>query len=166
MDIIRVARDENVKKVEWVLWHESEIRDALEEAVKSVPMTGGAPSGHAYISDRTAAQAIKLADGVPAVEFYECARGGRMLKCANGCRQYQKCLRTLDNPAQWLTVCGAVFRYCERDPIRREVFRRRYSHGRTRRAARIAESTYYFVLGEIRSYALQAAAQVGVIRVF
>jgi len=163
--MIRVARDENVKKIEWVLWHESEIRDALEEAVKGSGRTGGAPSGHAYISDTTASQAIKLADGVPYIEFYECARG-RMSKCAGGCRQYQKCLRTLDNPSQWLSVCGAVARYCEHDPIRREVFRRRYARGRTRRNTRIAESTYYFVLGEIRSYALQAAAQAQVIKVF
>lgn len=162
----RAAKDENIKKIEWVLWHEGEIRDALDEALTGHRHTGGAPSGHARIVDTTAQQAIRLADGVPYVEWYECPRGGRRKRCAGGCRQAQSCLRSLSAPAQWLTVCAAVRDWCEADAIRREVFKRRYSPTRGRRATRISESTYYFVLGEIRAFALSAAAQVQVIRVF
>lgn len=163
--MIRAARDENIKKIEWVLWHEQDIREALEEATIGGGHTGGAPSGHVRIADTTAAQAIRLAEGVPRVEWYECPHGYRKTKCASGCRQYESCLKSLSNPAQWLTVCSAVADWCDGDALRREVFRRRY-RSKGRMAGRISESTYYFVLSEIRSFALQAAAQAQVVRVF
>ena len=164
--LVRAARDDNIKKIEFVLWHENEIRDALMEAVTGGGHTGGAPSGHARISDKTAQTAIKLAEGVPYIEWYECPRGRQKARCASGCKQYQSCLRGLKNPAQWLTVCSAVVAFCEGDAIRREVFRRRYTPNRGRRSTMISESTYYFVLNEIRAFALSAAAQAQVIRVF
>lgn len=164
-DSLRIARDENIKKIEFVLWHKDEIREALEEAACTTH-TGGAPSGHARIVDTTATQAIKLAEGVSFVEWFECPRGRRRAKCFDGCKELIGCRRTLEKPSQWLSVIGAVERFCEQDALRKEVFRRRYLPGRNRRGALLSSSTYYFVLGEIRSYALQAAAQAQVIKVF
>jgi len=164
--LVRIARDEHIKKLEFVLWHEVDIREALEEATNTIAHTGGAPSGHARIVDTTATQAIKLAEGVPFVEWFECPRGRRRAKCYDGCKQLVGCRRTLEKPSQWLTVCAAVTAFCDQDALRREVFRLRYSPHVGRRVSNLASSTYYFVLGEIRSFALQAAAQAGVIKVF
>ena len=163
---MRIARDENIKKIEFVLWHKDEIREALEEAANTVVHTGGAPSGHARIVDTTATQAIKLAEGVAFVEWFECPRGRRRAKCFDGCKELIGCRRTLEKPSQWLSVVGAVERFCEQDALRKEVFRRRYLPSKHRRGALLSSSTYYFVLGEIRSFALQAAAQAQVIKVF
>ena len=72
----RESRDSNIRKIEYMIRHEKQIADAVEEA-KLAPRghTGGAPSGHSFVSDPTAAQAIRNADEVSIVDL-EC--GGRV----------------------------------------------------------------------------------------
>ena len=160
--------DANIKLVEFVFRHEREIRESLNEAVSGEKHESGGVASNVK-SDRTASQAIRLADGVPFVEWYECPRGRRRSRCVGGCKQYQHCLKTLHNPAQWLTVCAAVADWCKGDTIRREVFRRKYagfSRFSTMRRLHIAERTYYSVVDDIRSFALQCACQLQLIKAF
>ncbi len=144
----RESRDGNVRRIEWAIRHEKEIHDAIEEA-KLAPRghTGGA-LGHSFISDPTAAQAIRRAVEVRRVDV-----GGRPLEW----------------PERWIAVVCAVRNWCDRDTVRAEIFKRRYSgesYISTCHSLHIAEQTYHFILKEIRGYALQAAAQAQVVKVF
>jgi hypothetical protein len=145
----RESRDGNVRKIEWAIRNEKLIFEAVEEA-RCAPRghTGGSPTGHSYVSDPTAAQAIRQAE-----EVYRVDVGGRPLEW----------------PERWLTVVNAVRQWCGRDAIRAEIFKRRYSgesYKSTCHAIHIADQTYHFALKEIRGFALQAAAQAQVIQVF
>ena len=143
----RESRDANVRKIEYMIRHERQIAEAVEEA-KLAPRghTGGA--GHSFVSDPTAAQAIRNADEVSLVEI----DGGRV-----------------EWPERWLKVVSAVRAWCGNDTIRAEIFKRRYVgewYRETCDKLNIASSTYNFMLGEIRGYALQCAAQAQVIKIF
>ena len=73
-------------------------------------------------------------------------------------------------PEAWISVIDAVKAWCGRDEIRQEIYRRRYKLGESYKTScwdlHIAQSTYHFVLTEIRNYAFACAAQAQVIRVF
>ena len=147
----RESRDANVRKIEYMIRHERQIAEAVTEA-KLAPRghTGGAPSGHSFVSDPTAAQAIRNADEVSLVEI---DGGGRV-----------------EWPERWLKVVGAVRNWCNNDIFKAAIFTRRYeqnenSHA-TCAAVNIEINTYYYFLREIRNYAAQCAAQCQVIRVF
>ena len=146
----RESRDANVRKIEYMIRHEKQIAEAVTEA-KLAPRwhTGGAPSGHSFVSDPTAAQAIRNADEVSLVEIYG---GGRV-----------------EWPERWLKVVSAVRNWCGNDTIRAEIFKRKYDgevYHATCYALHIAERTYYDILAEIRGYALQCAAQMQVVKIF
>ena len=146
----RRTGDANIDKIENVFRQEREIRDAVLEAmVGAGGHTGGGSTGHSFISDPTAATALKRAE----------------LDCV--------ILPTTDRifrPTSWLAVIDAVRSWCGRDTIKAELFRRRYAVGESRhstcREINIEKSTYYAILGEIRNYALQCAAQMQLIRIF
>ena len=147
----RESRDANVRKIEYMIRHEKQIAEAVTEA-KLAPRghTGGAPSGHSFVSDPTAAQAIRNADEVSIVEI---DGGGRV-----------------EWPERWLKVVGAVRNWCNNDIFKAAIFTRRYeqnenSHA-TCAAVNIEINTYYYFLREIRNYAAQCAAQCQVIWVF
>lgn len=142
----REARDRNVRKIEFMIRHEKEIAAAVEEARLCVRgHTGGTPSGHSYVSDPTAAQAIRKAEELPFVEIDKLGR--------------------VEWPERWLKVVAAVREWCGRDTIRAEVFKRRYVP-KFRSEMRLASSTYYFMLGRIFDHSLQCAAQAQVIKIF
>ena len=146
----RESRDANVRKIEYMIRHERQIAEAVTEA-KLAPRghTGGAPSGHNYVSDPTAAQAIRNADEVSLVEI---DGGGRV-----------------EWPERWLKVVGAVRSWCGNDTIRAEIFKRRYngeSYLSTCCFLRVTQHTYHDILQEIRQYAIQCACQVQLIKVF
>lgn len=146
----RESRDANVRKIEYMIRHEKQIAEAVTEA-KLAPRghTGGAPSGHSFVSDPTAAQAIRNADEVSIVEI---DGGGRV-----------------EWPERWLKVVSVIRAWCGHDTLRAEIFKRRYINEWYRDTCdelNIASSTYNYILGEIRSYALQCAAQAQVIKVF
>ncbi len=146
----REARDHNVRRIEYMIRHEKEITQAVDEA-KHSPRghSGGAATGHSFVSDPTAAQAIRLADELTIVQVAG---------------------RDVFYPERWLKVISALRSWCGRDNIRAEIFRRKYHTGegyhRTCFALHIAERTYYDILAEIRGYALQCAAQAQVVKVF
>ena len=146
----RESRDANVRKIEFMIRHEKQIAEAVEEA-KLAPRghTGGAPSEHSFVSDPTAAQAIRNADEVSIVDL---EGGGRV-----------------EFPERWLKVVSAVRAWCGTDTIRAEIFKRKYNgeaYHSTCYVLHIAERTYYDILAEIRGYALQCAAQMQVVKIF
>lgn len=134
-----------MRQVEWALRHEQEIADAVAEAkIGGRGHTGGAPTGHSFVSDPTAVQAIRQAEELSSVEI----EGGSRVEW----------------PERWLKVIAAVREWCGQDSIRSEVYKNRYQGRSCGRS--LSGSTFYFVLWEIRYFSLQAAAQAQVIRVF
>lgn len=146
----RESRDGNVRRVEWHIKHEREIRDAVTEAkTSSGGHTGGAPSGHTYISDPTAIQAIRAADELRVVDI---EGGGRV-----------------EWPERWLTVIDAIKRWCGTDTIRAEIFKRRFrgeSYVVTCDDLHIGQSTHSAIMAEIRGYEVQCACQAQLVKVF
>lgn len=146
----RRSRDRNVRAFEFVMRNERKIREAVKEVrLCKKGYTGGAPTGHAHIADPTAGEAIRRAEEL---SFVEIEGGGR-----------------IEWPERWLRVIDAVRAWCEPDGVRREILRRRYggeSYIATCREVHISERRYHEIIFAIRSYALQCAAQVQVIKVF
>ena len=146
----RRSRDKNVRAFEFMMRNERKIRDAVEETRASKKgRTGRTPTGHAYISDPTAGEAIRNAEEL---HFVEIEGGGRV-----------------EWPERWLRVIDAVRAWCEPDAIRVEILRRRYSGESyiiTCTAIHISERRYHDILFQLRSYALQCAAQMQVVKVF
>ena len=146
----RRSRDRNVRAFEFMIRNEKKIRDAVEEArANKGGHTGGTPTGHAFISDPTAGEAIR---NVEELSFVEIEGGGRV-----------------EWPERWLRVIDAVRAWCEPDAVRAEILRRRYngeSYVVTCREVHISSRVYHDVLYKIRVYAVQCAAQVQVIKVF
>lgn len=147
----RKSRDMNVRAFEFMIRNEKKIRDAVEEArANKRGHTGGTQTGHAFISDPTAGEAIRNVEELSVVEI---EGGGRV-----------------EWPERWLRVIDAVRSWCGNDALKSEIFARRYERGEnshiTCYAVNIEINTYYYFLREIRSFALQCAAQCQVIRVF
>ena len=144
----RTARDWKVRKCEWVFRNEKKIREAVFEA-RACASKRRENTGHGYISDPTAAVAVRRSDPLPVVEF----DGGRC-----------------ERPETWLLVVAAVRRWCGEDNIRASIFRRRYEIGesyvKTCQRVHVSSSTYHSILGEIRNFAIQCAAQAQLIQVF
>lgn len=146
----RRSRDRNVRAFEFMMRNERNIREAVAETKAAKRgHTGAAPTGHAFVADPTASEAIRSADELAYVEI---EGGGRV-----------------EWPERWLRVIDAVRAWCEPDGVRREILRRRYggeSYIATCREVHISERRYHEIIFAIRSYALQCAAQVQVIKVF
>ena len=152
----RRSRDKNVRTFEFMMRNEKKIRDAVEEARASKKgPTGRTPTGHAYISDPTAGEAIRNAEEL---HFVEIEGGGRV-----------------EWPERWLRVIDAVRAWCEPSYLRREILRRRYAGEswvltcaeiQVAKRKYLSERRYHEILSEIRSYALQCAAQMQVVKVF
>ena len=104
----RRSRDRNVRAFEFMIRNEKKIRDAVEEArANKGSHTGGTPTGHAFISDPTAGEAIRNVEELSVVEI---EGGGRV-----------------EWPERWLRVIDAVRAWCEPFYLRREILRRRYT---------------------------------------
>ena len=151
MELQRRCRVKNIDRIEEMFRREKELREAvLERKLGGGGRTGGAPTGHSYVSDPTAVGALRLAAELNSVAL------------SNGYVVYK--------PEAWLSVVDAVKAWCSRDEIRQEIFRRRYNVRESYKTScwelHIAQSTYHFVLTEIRNHALACAAQAQVIRVF
>ena len=152
----RRSRDRNVRAFEFMMRNERKIREAVEETRSSKrSRTGRTPTGHAYISDPTAGEAIRNAEEL---HFVEIEGGGK-----------------IEWPERWLRVIDAVRAWCEFSYLRREILRRRYageswvltcSEIQVAKRKYLSERRYHEVLSEIRGYALQCAAQAQVIKVF
>ena len=66
----RRSRDKNVRIFEFMIRNEKRIREAVEEARSGKGgRTGGATSGHCYIPDPTAGEAIRNTEEIHCVEI-------------------------------------------------------------------------------------------------
>ena len=148
----RRTGNRNIDTIEDIFRREKEIREAVLEAkIGSGGHTGGAPSGHSYISDPTPAAALRRAAELNCVTLYPSKE-------------------RIFRPEAWLAVVDAVREWCSKDILKAEIFKRRYSQNEnshdTCDSVNIEINTYYYFLREIRSYALACAAQEQVVRVF
>ena len=144
----REARDRNVRRIEYMIRHEKQIAEAVEEARLSVFGQPEIPSGGSAISKPTEAMAIRLADELREVDV-------------DG--------RPVEWPERWLKVISAVRDWCGQDTIREEIFRRRYSgegYIRTCYDLHIVQQTYSVFLRDIRDFAIKCACQMQLIKVF
>lgn len=141
----------NVDVIEDMFRRERDLADAvLESKIGTQGHTGGAPSGHSYISDPTAIAAIRRAVELNTVTLRD---GTRIFK-----------------PEKWLEVIHAVKDWCAKDTLKDEVYKRRYlrreSYVTTCSDIHIVQQTYSLLLWDIRNFALQCAAQAQLIRVY
>ena len=148
----RRTGNKNVDKIEDIFRREKEIREAVLEAkLGTGGHTGGAPSGHSYISDPTPAAALRRAAELSCVTLYPSKE-------------------RIFRPEAWLAVVDAVKAWCGRDTVKAEIFKRRYTGKEksydTCLEIHVEKSTYYSILMEIRNFALACAAQEQLVRVF
>jgi len=94
----------DVGEVEYIFQHEREIQDAVLEAkLGTGGHTGGAPSGHSYISDPTPAAALRNVEEINCVTLQDKTR--------------------IFNPEKWLKVIHEVREWCNIDDIDNMIFR-------------------------------------------
>ena len=148
----RRTGNRNIDTIEDIFRREKEIREAVLEAkISGGGHTGGAASGHSYISDPTPAAALRRAVELNSVTLYPSKE-------------------RIFRPEAWLSVVDAVRAWCGRDSIKAEIFKRRYSGKEnsysTCMEIHVEKSTYYSILMEIRNFAIACAAQEQLVRVF
>ena len=103
----RFRGDNSLRLIEFVLYKERDIRLAVYEAKNATSAhTGGAPSGHAYIADPTAVQAVRNSVELPSVTF------------PNG--------KTLYWPERWLAVVDKLRKWTEDRAIAGGILYDRY----------------------------------------
>ena len=151
----RRSRNKHVRTVEFMFRNEIEIWEAVEKAKhRTGGNMGGASSGHAFISDPTATEAIRNAEEL------------RFVEIRNGVR--------IEWPERWLRIIDAVRDWCEPNVLKREILRRRYSgESWVKTCAEIkvkdkhlTESKYHRVVAQICTFAVQCAAQMQVVKIF
>lgn len=140
------VRDKAYRLVEKILRNQRSIERAVKEARMQSGGHSGGGSGHAYISDPTAQQAVRLATELQAV--------------------------TLDNgwtvrlPERWLKIVQHLYRECPATESR--AMRYYYSgHSAVETGVYCAmdESTVYRIRQEFRHMATELACQLGLVRV-
>ena len=140
----RFRGDESLRAIEFVLYNEREIRLAVYETKNATAgHTGGAPSGHAYIADPTAVQAVRNSVELPMVTLSD----NKTLY------QPERWLAFVDKLKSWAAkddvADGVLFDRYHGEPYQRTCYRLNISHGK---------DTDY--LSKIRNHAKVIAAKV------
>lgn len=143
----RLCGTEIIKQIDFVFFAEKEIRAAVIDA-RNRPSGGttGGSNGHAFISDPTAMTAMRNTTELRSVVL--------------------KSERKVSYPERWLAVLERTYSAC--DDIKQQVAKRHYRgehYGRTCRELNITQSTYSYLLNDVRHFAAVCAAQMGLIRV-
>ena len=132
--------------VEWHLFHEKEIRQAVDEARLDVASTGAGSS--AIISSPTESAALRNITPLSKVVLSD---GSEVVK-----------------PELWLLAIKKI--YAGLDKKQTTIARKRYRQGesytRTCMSLEISQNTYFHTLNSIRSYAVVVAVQAGLVKVF
>lgn len=144
----RKSADDNIRIIEHILYKEQAIREAVEDYRASRGgHSGGAPSGHAFISDPTAGEAIRNVEEICVVTIDS---GERIFK-----------------PERWLLLINELKVWAEKDSIKCGLLKRRY-HGEDYKVTclelAISQATYSTNLQEIRAYALAIACQLELVK--
>ncbi len=135
---------EYVKKIDFVFYHEHEIRAAVRDARAGSKPQGGI-RGKNHISNPTEAQAIRNVSPLRSVRV----RG-----------------ESLEWPEDWLRVVDAVYGWCTGDRL--IVAHDRYhnvDYADTCAKMCISSKTYYNFLNDVRQRAALCAVQLGLIKV-
>ena len=145
----RFRGDDSLRAIEFVLYNEREIRLAVFEARNnSVCHTGGSPSGHAYIADPTAIQAVRNAEELPSVTL------------SDG--------KTLSLPEKWLSVIDKLREWASLDTIAHGILHDRYHEEPWQYSTNrlnISHTTYTNYLDRIRTQAKIIAAKFDLIEI-
>lgn len=139
----RQTGTEYVRKIDFVFYHEREIREAVLDAREGAGKQAARNKNR--IGDPTAARAIRNVTPLQSVRV----RGTR-----------------LEWPEHWLQVVDAVYAWCAGDRL--VVARDRYQgidYADTCVKLSISTKTYYNLLDGVRQYAALCAVQLGVIKV-
>lgn len=144
----RAAIDSTTRHIELVFYREREIKRAVRLARENV--TGGhsgGSNGHAFVSDPTALEGIRLATELKQVTLPD----GVVIK----------------RPERWLRLVSGVYEVL--DDISRRVatckYHRRESWKTTTVELGIDRNTYYTIVNDVRTLAKMAACQLGLIKV-
>ncbi|WP_416449312.1 hypothetical protein [Megasphaera jansseni] len=144
----RAAIDSTTRHIELMFYREKEIKRAVRLARENV--TGGhsgGGNGHAFVSDPTALEGIRLATELKQVTLSD----GVVIK----------------RPERWLRLVDGVYEAL--DDISRRVatckYRRRESWKSTTVEFGIDRNTYYTIVNDVRTLAKMGACQLGLIRV-
>lgn len=140
------TRDEYIEKVDFMFYHEADIKKAVRERRMDSGHTGKATAGKSgYISDPTAQEAIRNVTPIKSI--------------------WVKDTKVL-HPEKWLYVIRATYEHL--DNIQSKVARSRY-HGENYQDTCIklciSSSTYARIMAETRMYAAACAAQFGLVKI-
>lgn len=142
----RLCGRDCIKEIDFAFFAEREIQAAITDARNRPSGPKGGAGGNAFISDPTANNAIRNITELRSVHL----RNGRDLK----------------QPEKWLHVIDRTYAAC--DKLKLEVAKRHYRgehYGRTCRELAITQSTYSYLLNDVRLFAIMCAVQEGLIRV-
>ena len=132
--------------VEWHLFHEKEIRQAVDEARLDVASTGAGSS--AIISSPTESAALRNITPLSKVVLSD---GSEVVK-----------------PELWLLAIKKI--YAGLDKKQKTIAKKRYRQGesyiKTCLNLTISQNTYFNTLTAIRNYAVVVAVQAGLVKVF
>ena len=132
--------------VEWHLFHEKEIRQAVDEARLDVASTGAGSS--AIISSPTESTALRNITPLSKVVLSD---GSEVVR-----------------PELWLLAIKKIYEGLDKKQktIARKRYRQGESYTRTCMSLEISQNTYFHTLNSIRSYAVVVAVQAGLVKVF
>ncbi len=132
--------------VEWHLFREKEIKQAVDEARLDVASTGAGSS--AIISSPTESAALRNITPLSKVVLSD---GSEVVK-----------------PELWLLAIKKIYEGLNKKQktIARKRYRQGKSYTRTCMDLEISQNTYFHTLNSIRSYAVVVAVQAGLVKVF
>ena len=132
--------------VEWHLFREKEIKQAVDEARLDVASTGAGSS--AIISSPTESAALRNITPLSKVVLSD---GSEVVK-----------------PELWLLAIKKIYEGLNKKQktIARKRYRQGESYTRTCMNLEISQNTYFHTLNSIRSYAVAVAVQAGLVKVF
>jgi hypothetical protein len=142
----RTGPELTIRMITFMFYRENQIRRAVKEARNDHGGHTGGSCGHAYVSDPTASQGIRMAEEIPSVVLDDGSE--------------------IRRPERWLAVIEAT--YSKQEELNRKALRMRYNgeHWRTIcDACHMSHDVYYTVLRESQQFAIAAACQQDLIKV-
>lgn len=144
----KTSYDAKMKRIDYMMYHRNDIKKAVSAArtKKSLARTGGG-NGHAYMHDDTAIRAIANADKI------------NVVKLENG--------DTVQHAEDWINVIAAT--YENSGSMQRKLITLKYENDEKIESICVSldinSSIYQSILDSIRSYAIAAACQQGIMKV-
>lgn len=145
----RTRKDPKKQTIQFIFYHEQvlkrAVREAREESLSTAGHTAGS-GGHAFVSDPTAVQGIKLATELKSVTLHDGI--------------------VIDNPGKWIKVIDST--YDMLDDVGRKAVKMRYEGSHWRRICNklnMGRTMYYKILEKADNYAIEIAIDLGLMHV-